>query len=101
MSTDFFKLEGNTAASLLKRTIPSGSIQIINSQNQIYQAIFSGSAVIVIDGNPCALTISIAGGVRRSVEEPSSQTVIRGPKEGFTADISTNITLIRRKLRTP
>ena len=37
-----FKLEGNIAASLLKRTIPSGNIQIINSQNQIYQAILMG-----------------------------------------------------------
>ncbi|GGG04024.1 hypothetical protein GCM10010912_55990 [Paenibacillus albidus] len=57
--------------------------------------------MIVLDGIQSALAVSITGGTRRSVEEPSSQTVIRGPKEGFTEDISINITLIRRKLRTP
>lgn len=74
---------------------------MIDSQNQIYQAVLTGSAVIIIDGLQSALAVSIAGGVRRAVEEPTSQGVIRGPKEGFTEDISINISLIRRKLRTP
>ncbi|MGP0578931.1 spore germination protein [Paenibacillus peoriae] len=100
VSATSFKLEENIPVSLLRK-IPSGNIQMIHSQNEIYQAILSGNAVIVTDGNTYALAVSIAGGVRRAVEEPSSQTVVRGPKEGFTEDISTNITLIRRKIRTP
>ncbi|OKP77503.1 spore gernimation protein KA [Paenibacillus sp. P3E] len=95
------RLEEYLAASLLKKTLPAGNIQIIDSLNQIYQAVLTGNAVIVIDGLQSALAVSIAGGVRRAVEEPTSQGVVRGPKEGFTEDISTNITLIRRKLRTP
>ncbi|URJ51989.1 spore germination protein [Paenibacillus polymyxa] len=79
---------GQFAVCYIEGLIDQNLLQIINSQNQIYQAILSGSAVIVIDGNVCALAISIAGGARRAVEEPSSQTVIRGPKEGFTEDIS-------------
>ncbi|MGN7761116.1 spore germination protein [Paenibacillus sp. 22594] len=94
-------LEENLAASLLKKTLPAGNIQMIDSLNQIYQAVLTGNAVIVLDGLQSALAVSIAGGVRRAVEEPTSQGVVRGPKEGFTEDISTNITLIRRKLRTP
>ncbi|MNC61308.1 Spore germination protein A1 [compost metagenome] len=74
---------------------------MIHSQNHIYQAILAGSAVIIIDGLQTALVVSIAGGVKRTVEEPTSQGLIRGPKEGFTEDISTNLTLVRRKLRTP
>ncbi|UNL92199.1 spore germination protein [Paenibacillus polymyxa] len=101
VSTASFKLEENTAVSLIKRTIPSGNIQMIHSQNEIYQSILSGNAVIAIDGSTYALAVSIGGGVRRAIQEPSTQTVVRGPKEGFTEDISTNITLIRRKLRTP
>ncbi|MEC0170919.1 spore germination protein [Paenibacillus graminis] len=95
------RLEEHLAASLIKKKLPLGNIQMIDSQNQIYQAVLKGSAVILIDGLQSALTVSIAGGVRRAVEEPTSQGVVRGPKEGFTEDISTNITLIRRKLRTP
>ncbi|WP_311518679.1 hypothetical protein [Paenibacillus albidus] len=43
---------------------------MIHSQNQIYQAILSGSAVIVLDGIQSALAVSITGGTRRLVEEP-------------------------------
>ncbi|MGG4215915.1 spore germination protein [Paenibacillus sp. FSL L8-0638] len=95
------KLGENSTVSLLKKTIPAGNIQMIHTQNEVYQAILSGNAVIVINGNNYALAVSIAGGVRRAIQEPSTQTVVRGPKEGFTEDVSTNITLIRRKLRTP
>ncbi|OMF39167.1 MULTISPECIES: spore germination protein [Paenibacillus] len=101
VSTTSFRFGENSAASLLKRTIPSGNIQMIHSQNEIYLSILSGNAVIAIDGSTYALAVSIAGGVRRAIQEPSTQTVVRGPKEGFTEDVSTNITLIRRKLRTP
>lgn len=101
LSESSSKLGENSTVSLLKKTIPAGNIQMIHSQNEVYQAILSGNAVIVINGNNYALAVSIAGGVRRAIQEPSTQTVVRGPKEGFTEDVSTNITLIRRKLRTP
>lgn len=38
---------------------------------------------------------------KRSVEPPDSETVTRGPKEGFTENIRTNTALIRRKIRNP
>jgi spore germination protein KA len=37
---------------------------------------------------------------RRAVGVPDSESVIRGPKEGFTESIRTNTALIRRKVRT-
>jgi spore germination protein KA len=38
---------------------------------------------------------------RRAVEPPDSEAVIRGPKEGFTENIRTNTSLIRRKIKNP
>lgn len=88
-------------ADLLKKKLPLGNLKAIKTENKLILAILSGNAAILINGLPYALAASISGGTRRSVEEPSSQTVIRGPKEGFTEDISLNITLLRRKLPTP
>lgn len=87
--------------SFFKKILPVGFIAIIKTQPQIYQAMLTGGAVIIVDKMQFALSVSIAGGERRSVEEPTSQTVIRGPKEGFTEELTTNITLIRRKIRNP
>ncbi len=38
---------------------------------------------------------------KRAVDTPDSEGTTRGPKEGFTENFLTNISLVRRKLRTP
>lgn len=64
-------------------------------------AILSGSAVIIADGVRCALAIHIEGIPNRSIQEPTTQTSVRGPKEGFIESIQTNISLIRRRIQNP
>ncbi|QAT50284.1 hypothetical protein EQM14_11225 [Caproiciproducens sp. NJN-50] len=43
--------------------------------------------------------MSTKGWEKRSVSEPQSETVVRGPREGFTENLRTNTSLIRRKIR--
>ncbi|WP_411830572.1 spore germination protein [Paenibacillus lautus] len=87
--------------SLLKKVLPSGQVSQLQTVNALIPAVLEGKAVILIDGLEVAYSASIAGLEKRSIVEPSSQTVVRGPKDGFTEDISTNLSLIRRRLRTP
>ena len=92
--------DDETTAELLKKKLPLGNVQSLHTDTKLFEAILTGSAVIVMEGVEYALAATISGGTRRSVEEPTSQTVIRGPKEGFTEDISLNLSLLRRKLPT-
>jgi spore germination protein KA len=64
-------------------------------------SIFSLDTVILIEGWAKAISGSTRGGEPRGVEEPSSQVVIRGPKDGFTESIGTNVSLIRRRIKSP
>lgn len=64
-------------------------------------AILSGSALLIADGVRCALALHIEGIQNRSIEEPSTQTSVRGPKEGFIESVQTNMSLIRRRIRNP
>ncbi|MBW4841566.1 MAG: spore germination protein [Paenibacillaceae bacterium] len=82
-------------------SISAGSVKVASTGRDMLTGMLSGAAVVLVDGVEGARVVSISGGSRRSVEEPSSQTVIRGPKEGFTEDISTNLSLLRKRLRTP
>lgn len=82
-------------------SISAGSVKLANTERDLLTGLLTGAAVVLIDGLEGAMVVSIPGGSRRSVEEPSSQTVIRGPKEGFTEDLSTNLSLLRKRLRTP
>ncbi|MDQ0116131.1 spore germination protein [Paenibacillus harenae] len=96
-----FSSFSNNPVNHLKGIIPIGGIKAVNTLGSLLTAILNGEAVVAVEGLPGAVTVSISGGIRRSVEEPSSQTVVRGPKEGFTEELSVNIALLRQKLRTP
>ncbi|PJI10575.1 spore germination protein [Clostridium sp. CT7] len=61
--------------------------------------ILNGSICIFIDGLKAALTIDMKNPPGRSVEEPTSESVIRGPKEGFTEAIATNLVLLRKRIK--
>lgn len=87
--------------SLLRKILPAGPVSKLSTTQSVITAVLEGKAVILVDGMKEAFSTSIESLDKRSVEEPSSQTVIRGPKDGFTEDISTNLSLIRRRLRTP
>jgi len=47
------------------------------------------------------LVISTRGWEKRGVEEPSTEAVIRGPRDGFTETYRTNVALVRRRLKDP
>lgn len=83
------------------RVVTVGRISEISTGEDILEALLDGNTIVLLDGCRLAIAALTPGGQKRGVEEPSSQTVIRGPKEGFTEDIGTNITLIRRKIKSP
>lgn len=89
---------GLSVESLLQEVL-QGKLKAIRDEEAMVHAMLDGLSIVLIDGLDVAMAASLLGGERRSVQEPSSQTVIRGPKEGFTEDISTNIALIRRKIK--
>ncbi|KFN09015.1 spore germination protein [Paenibacillus macerans] len=97
----FFAADRDYQHRPIAEQISTGNVKRITSGSDLISSLLSGSAAIIIDGTEGAIVAPIPGGPRRSVEEPSTQTVIRGPKEGFTEEMSTNMALLRRKIRSP
>ena len=62
--------------------------------------LLNGHAIVLAQADDKALMVKVNGGKQRSLEEPSSEPVIRGPRDGFIENISTNIGLIRNRLKT-
>ncbi|WP_433942903.1 spore germination protein [Paenibacillus sp. SN-8-1] len=92
--------DGNVDPAVwFKDKVPAGNLNVVYTEEEMLRAILEGQVLVIINGVHEAFSVSILGGARRSVEEPTSQTVVRGPKEGFTEDISTNIALLRRIIR--
>lgn len=76
-------------------------IREVSDFEELFTAITSGDTIILIDGQDQGFTVSMRGWEDRGVTEPSSQTVVRGPREGFLENIRTNTALIRRKIKDP
>ncbi|MDU7338503.1 MAG: spore germination protein [Clostridium sp.] len=85
---------------MLQNTPLSGSTVTVGEKPEdMLQEILEGHTVILFDGLSSFLSYNTYGPKGRSIEEPTSQTVIRGPKEGFTEQIESNLSQIRRRIR--
>ncbi|GAA3330513.1 hypothetical protein GCM10020331_083370 [Ectobacillus funiculus] len=61
-----------------------GEIKVIKKNwSELLLSLLSGNTLILIDGWPEAISNSTKGGESRAVTEPTTQIVIRGPKESF------------------
>jgi len=80
-------------------TIPD--VKIVGSLPTIVADIVRGDTIMLFDGDSSGLSCSTRGYESRNIEEPTLETVVRGPKEGFTENIKTNLTLLRRRIPNP
>lgn len=67
----------------------------------VIEGFLAGDASLLVDGADRAIIISCKGWEKRSISEPSSESVIRGPRESFTENIRTNTSMLRRKIKNP
>jgi spore germination protein KA len=79
--------------------IVSSTVKIQKDVYDLLSSCLYGDAILLVDGFNEALLIDSKGWNTRSIEEPSSERIVRGPREGFNEAIMTNLTLIRRKIR--
>ncbi len=94
----------NTAYDLsyLKDTLlTAAAFTEVSSMQQIVTQILSGETALWIDGSPTALIVHTRKLESRSISDPLSEMNIRGPRDGFTEELRTNLTLLRRRLLSP
>lgn len=76
-------------------------ITFSDSVSQLIQSVLSGPSVLFIDGYCQALIIDTRKYPSRNTQEPDTEKVIQGSKDGFLEVLLTNCNLLRRRLRTP
>ncbi|MEH7273938.1 spore germination protein [Neobacillus vireti] len=93
--------EQNLIRILKDVALTVGEIKEVTSIDVILTSLLSGDTIILLDGYAQGLIISNRQWAERGVTEPTAQTVVRGPREGFTENLRINTALIRRKLKDP
>ena len=76
-------------------------ITFSSSPQEMIDNLLSGPCILLIDGYEQGLIIDTRKYPSRSIEEPETEKVIQGAKDGFTETLLTNCNLIRRRLRVP
>ncbi|WP_303969658.1 spore germination protein [Sporosarcina ureae] len=93
--------EQNLLTVLKDFAMTVGEIKDLTNFDDLFTFLLSGDAILLIDGYSEGLVIGNKHWVERGVTEPTSQTVVRGPREGFSENLRINTALIRRKLKDP
>lgn len=87
---------------VIKKTWLSAiDVELTSSLSDAINACLNGYTLMIIDGYGMVLLIDTKGWEQRSIEEPNTENVIRGSREGFIEDLGTNISLLRRKIKNP
>lgn len=100
LQNDSLKSSGDTIVQLQNMVINAGRIQKSPDINTLTHSILKGNTVLLLEGSSEALIIGSIGVKGRAVEEPEAEKVVRGPREGFTEQIMTNLSLLRKRLDT-
>ena len=86
---------------LTKEAIAIPEVDEENKVDEIVNSILSGETILLIDGVDKALILSTRGWPTRGVGEPETETVVRGPRDGFSETLKINTTLVRRRIKDP
>jgi spore germination protein KA len=84
---------------LTNKLLAIGDIKNISTMQMLCQSVLTGDTLLLIDGYSTCLSLGTKLWKERSVEEPSAQTVVRGPRDGFTETLRTNTALVRRRIK--
>ncbi|TJX13785.1 spore germination protein [Tissierella creatinini] len=83
----------------IKSTIYISEIKEAKTLKDAVDSIIDGHVLLFFENFDYAFIMNICRYEKRSIQESSSEQVIRGPKESFIEDLYVNRTLIRRKIR--
>ena len=93
--------KGEVSQKAVSEIFLSPEKNLTSDLKQVINEIVSGSAVLLVDGLSTAFIFGLKKFEKRAITEPPTSTVIKGPREGFVESLPVNVSMIRRRLKTP
>ena len=92
---------GRGRVEMIEKTIQFPELKRVRLLQDCMQAILDGNSILLIDGLTYAWVVGAKLLPTRAVTEPPTDVAVKGPREGFVEDVKTNMTLVRKRLKTP
>ncbi|WP_370576290.1 spore germination protein [Neobacillus niacini] len=91
LSADLFKIVENR--------LVNQSVSPIKTLDEMVTQVLSGLIVVVVEGADTAFAVDVRSYPGRSPQEPDTEKVVRGSRDGFVENIVINTALTRRRIR--
>lgn len=91
----------STGDIIFNKYLPAGGVKKVSTTEEAVNEVLMGNTVLFIDNSDEAIRVDTVGWEKRPVSEPDSEKLVRGPREGLTESLITNMALIRRKIKNP
>lgn len=87
--------------TIKQRVVSSLEMNEAENFEDAYFFLFSGFAVVFVDGMPKCLVMGIQGFEKRKTGEPTNEPNIKGAKECFTETLNDNKAMLHRRIKSP
>ena len=90
----------NDITTIQESIIAYTSVATTKTIKETISNILNGFCAVLFDDCDTILMVECAKWVTRLPSEPPTSAVIHGPREGFVEDVTTNLALLRKRLKT-
>src|SRR5699024_9920116 len=99
VETNDFESEEDKIYDIIKKRLVNQQVEQVNKIDEVTDQILSGLIAIFVDGERNAFIVDVRHYPGRQPEEPDTERVIRGARDGFTENVVESTGLIRRRIR--
>ncbi|TKC19907.1 spore germination protein [Robertmurraya kyonggiensis] len=93
------ELEPDALHRLLKTDIPYVEVETVDDLDKVVDMVLAGPTALVVDGIDKIIMIDARTYPARGPEEPDTERVVRGSRDGFVETLVFNTALTRRRVR--
>ncbi len=91
----------NSVREVIENVLDIGATDIAKDRDDAIMHILSGDPAVIFDDYEEIIFVETKGFPVRGVGTPETESVLKGPREGFNELIVNNVALIRRRIKNP
>lgn len=102
LMTDPFNIESKDMIDYIKEEVLIiDDLSESSKVEKILKLLLYGDTLLLIEDFDEGIILNTKSWETRSISEPQSETVVKGPREGFNESLNINMSLIRRRINSP
>ncbi|WP_243386449.1 spore germination protein [Bacillus kexueae] len=93
------EVESSKVKDIIENRLIHQQVSTIKTLDEAVDQLLSGLIVFIVEGSDFGFVVDVRSYPGRSPEEPDTEKVVRGARDGFVENIIVNTALIRRRIR--